>query len=164
MDHLQSFRSRPVEALPVFQSSGWTLKRYAIFADGRSFDDAVALAASSEALRRLPKAGNLSDSDGNHGIGFQIIHFAQIAVVSPVFYWRWGSVLANIDQLRASWDAPTKFGDGVSDVVGCIWEMEIGQFEIEAWKATFLSPTGTPEERLSDYIKKQAPTNALNAE
>lgn len=48
---------------------------------------------------------------------------------SPVFYWQWGSVLANLDQTRASWEEPTVFGDGIKEVVGCIWEMDVVSFE-----------------------------------
>lgn len=156
MDHLQEFCSRAVLSLPAFKARGWTLKRYAILASGRSFDEDIVLAASNEAILRLPEAGSLNDAVENHGVGFQIIHFAQVAVVSPVFYWRWGSVLANIDQMRASWDQPTAFGDGVKEVVGCIWEMDIVSFEIDAWKMSLLNQGGTPTERLAAYYKKLA--------
>ncbi len=152
MEHLQPFYTRAGFSLPTFSEYGWVLKRYAILADGRSFDEDVAIAASTKAVARLPQAGSLADKVGNHGVGFQIIHFAEIAVVSPVFYWRWGSVLAKIDQLRASWNTPTEFSDGVNDVIGCIWEMDVVSFEIETWRASLLSQSGKPEERLETYL------------
>lgn len=156
MDHLQEFRNRTVLSLPVFKKCGWTLKRYAILADGRTFDEDIASSASHEAILRLPDAGCLSDAVENHGVGFQIIHFAQVAVVSPVFYWRWGCVLANIDQMRASWDKPTAFGNGVKDVVGCIWEMDVVSFEINAWKISLLNKEKKPAERLATYYEEIA--------
>lgn len=55
----------------------------------------------------------------NHGVGFQIIHFAEVAVVAPTFYWHWGSVLSKIVQVPAPWDRPTEFSASVNDVVGC---------------------------------------------
>ncbi|NIA71072.1 hypothetical protein HBA54_20950 [Pelagibius litoralis] len=131
------------------------MKRYAILADGRRFDDRTASAAGTEAIKRLPDAGSLADGIGNHGIGFQIIHFAEVAVVSPVFYWQWGSVLANIGQMRAKWEAPTEFGNGVKEVVGCIWEMDVVSFEINAWKTTLLNDVGTPAERLATYLEQR---------
>ncbi len=155
MDHLQPFRSLSVLSRPIVRDDGWQLKQYAILGDGKTFDDNIASAAGAEALKRLPAGGNLLDEAGNHGVGFQIIHFAQVAVVSPVFYWQWGSVLANIDQMRAKWETPTKFADGVKEVVGCIWEMDIVSFEISAWKATMLSDVGTPTERLGTYLKQR---------
>ncbi|TQV77714.1 hypothetical protein [Denitrobaculum tricleocarpae] len=151
MRHLQAFQSRDVRALPLANEKGWQLKRYAILSEGRDFDNGIASSALAEALARLPKAGQIGDEAGNHGVGFQIIHFAEVAVVSPVFYWQWGSVLANIGQMRAPWDQPTSFGDGESEVVGCVWEMDLVSFEIAAWKDTVLGHSGTPAERLASY-------------
>mgnify|MGYP001803432165 FL=1 len=148
MTHLAPFRARPVRPLAPITRQGWTLKRYAILADGRSYDDAVASAATDSALDRLPEAGPLEDASGNHGLGFQIIHFADTAVVSPVFYWQWGSVLAHIDQLRAPWSTPTAFETGKADVFGCVWEMDIVSFEVDTWRRTMLDGPGIP----ADYI------------
>lgn len=155
VDHLQEFHPRRALSLPVVEGIGWQLKQYAILADGRDFDDCIAAAAAVEALKRLPAAGSLIDRAGNHGVGFQIVHFAEVAVVSPVFYWQWGSVLASIEQLRAPWEAPTAFGDGVKEVVGCVWEMDVVSFEINAWKTTLLNDVGTPEERLAAYLEQR---------
>lgn len=154
MSHLQQFRARNVLPLPTLEDRGWQLKRYAILADGRAYDETIVSAAGTEALRRLPKAGRLEDAAGNHGIGFQIVHFAEGAVVSPVFYWLWGSVLANVHQMRASWQQPTIFEDGVKDFVGCIWEMDVVSFEVDAWKTTLLNNAGHPGERLATYLAR----------
>lgn len=153
MEHLQQFRERRVLPLSIAAAQGWRLKRYAILAEGRGFDPDVATAASTEAFARLPDAGSLIEGAGNHGVGVQIIHFAEVAVVSPVFYWQWGSVLANIGQMRAQWDVPTAFGNGAEEVVGCVWEMEVVAFEVNAWKKSVLSGDGTPEERLARYLE-----------
>lgn len=154
MKHLQSFQPRDVLALPLANENGWQLKRYAILAKGRDFEDRIASAALLEARARLPKAGRIDDENSNHGVGFQIIHFAEIAVVSPVFYWQWGSVLANVAQMRAPWEQPTVFGDGKNEVVGCVWEMDVVSFEVSAWKNTVLSNAGTPAERLASYSER----------
>lgn len=160
MNNLQPYRPRPVLALPAIENSGWYLKRYAILADGRSFDDTIATAAAEEALRRLPEPGSLNDEEGNQGVAFQIVHFAQVAVVSPVFYWQWGSVLAHLDQMRASWDAPTEFRDGVKEVVGCIWEMNIVQFEVGAWATQLLDGGKSTEDGLAAYLRQYAASDA----
>lgn len=153
---LQPYQPRPVLNLPVVESNGWYLKRYAILANAKEFDNAIVAAAAEEALRRLPDAGSLNDETGNQGIGFQIVHFAEVAVVSPVFYWQWGSVLAHLDQMRASWDKPTQFRDGVKEVVGCIWEMNIVQFEVEAWVTSLLDGKKSTEDGLAVYLKQYA--------
>lgn len=155
MGHLDPFRARIVLPLPAEHSGGWQLKRYAILADGRVYSEAVAAAATSAAFVRLPQAGTLAEADrGNHGVGFQLIHFAETAVVSPVFYWQWGSVLAHIDQLRASWDEPTQFNTGRPEIFGCIWEMDIVAFEVGAWKTTMLTDHGAPDTKLSAYMQQ----------
>ena len=136
---------------------GWTLKRYAILADGRAFDDAVADAATKAALARLPDPGTLDDGGGNHGVGFLIVHFAQTAVVTPSFYWQWGSVLAHADQVRAPWSAPTDFDIGVREVLGCVWEMDIVTFEVDAWRRTMLGASGAAEDRRVQYLATMAP-------
>ena len=158
MKHLKPFQPRTVLSLPVGECDGWRLKRYAILSDGRTFDEKVQSSALDAAIRRLPDAGALDDADGNHGTGFQIIHFAEVAVVSPVFYWQWGSVLANIDQMRARWSAPTDFGPGINEFIGCVWEMEIVTFEVSAWKETVLGGAGGPEAGLQDYLARHLPS------
>lgn len=109
---------------------------------------------------QLPEAGSLHDETGNQGVAFQIVHFAEVAVVSPVFYWQWGSVLAHIDQMRASWDAPTHFGDGEKEVVGCIWEMNIVQFELEAWATQLLDGRKSTDDGLRAYLEQHAAPEA----
>lgn len=156
MNHLRSFVPRRVISLPVFSQHEWRLKQYAIVSSEKALNDAVTLAAAKEAVKRLPKAGQISDETANHGIGFQIVHFAEIAVVAPVFYWQWGSVLAHINQIRAPWTQPTVFGDGVSEFIGCVWEMEIVNFEVQAWKKTVLKNDDKPTEKLAKYIAELA--------
>jgi len=156
LNHLQPYRPRPVLNLPLVERYGWHLKRYAILSYERAFDEAIATAAVEEALRRLPRAGSWNDEAGNQGVAFQIVHFAEVAVVSPVFYWQWGSVLAHIDQMRASWDTPTQFGDGIREVVGCIWEMNIVQFEVGSWADHMLGDRKTNADGLTAYLRDYA--------
>lgn len=152
MEHLRPFKERDVLRLKDATARGWHLKRYAIFAEGRALDEEVAAAATAVAFERLPVAGLLTDAADNHGIGFQIIHFAETAVVSPIFYWQWGSVLARLGQIKAPWDNPTAFKTGIDEIVGCIWEMKIVQREIEAWTSSVLSGPKNPEDGLSKYL------------
>lgn len=154
--HLAPYEARSVLPLPVARREGWQMKRYAILAKDRVLSDDILDAATAEGFRRLPAAGPLEDGSGNHGVGFQIIHFAEVAVVSPLFYWQWGSVLARADQIRAPWDSPTVFGDGAAEVVGCVWEMNIINHETAAWTTAMLSDEGTPEERLARYLDTHA--------
>ncbi|WP_299695016.1 hypothetical protein [uncultured Tateyamaria sp.] len=162
MDHLNPFQPRKTVSLSPVDARGWHLKRYAIFADNRHNEDAIIAAATSHALDRLPAPGPLDDPTGNHGVGFQIIHFAETAVVSPTFYWQWGSVLAHADQIKAPWDRPTDFRTGVLEIVGCVWELHIVQFESAAWTATMLGPdqTAAPAHRVSAYLGRQAEPSA----
>ena len=158
MDHLQPYSQREVLRLPLAKANGWQLKRYGVLADNKQSDSVTVDAALDSAIERLPDAGKLCSPDGNHGVGFQIVHFAEVAVVSPVFYWIWGSVLANADQLRAPWDNTEKFDTGVKEVIGCVWEMEIVCFETNSWKQEMLSGKGTPDENLTRYLGSGLPS------
>lgn len=147
MKHLRPFQARDILTLPIAEHDGWKIKRYAILAKNRKFDGEIASAAFDAAKKRLPKAEKLDDPDNNHGVGFQIIHFTE---VSSLFYWMWGSVLANTKQIRAQWESPTIFEDGISEVVGCVWELEIITFEIQSWMNAMLhgpEPSGNPPEK-----------------
>lgn len=158
MEHLEPYKSRKVLVLPLARVNGWSLKRYAILSNGRVFDEKVADAALKAAIGRLPTAGNIIDGNSNHGVGFQIVHFAETAVVAPAFYWQWGSVLSNVEQMRAPWDRPTEFRSSNNEVVGCVWEMDIVNFEVAAWKTTVLRNDGTPSERLEKYLMEHCLT------
>jgi len=152
MDHLKPYEPRSVLALPAIEQEGWQLKRYGVLSKNKTFDPLIAVSALDAAIERLPAAGKLGDPSGNHGVGFQLVHFAEVAVVSPVFYWQWGSVLANTNQMRAPWDNASRFKTGVKEVVGCVWEMQIVCFETQSWKEMMLGGHGTPAEKLRRYL------------
>ncbi len=158
MEHLKPFKAREIIAMPLVRDGDWRLKQYAVLSDGRTFEPTIAEAAQKAALERMPKAGELDDAHDNHGVGFQIVHFAQVAVVSPVFYWQWGSVLANLTQLRAPWDNPLSFDDGIEKVIGCVWELEILKFETQAWQEIMLGDGGAAAERLARYLDAVLPS------
>ncbi len=156
MEHFKPFQHRKIMNLPTAKANAWTLKRYAILAENREFDEKISIAALDAAFERLPLAGTLENPNGNHGIGFQLIHYAEVAVVSPIFYWMLGSVLGNTKQMRAQWDNPTKFDDGVSEIVGCAWELELVSFEMQSWTQTML--TGLyPSEQKKHYLNSIFP-------
>jgi hypothetical protein len=155
MKHLEPYTSRKVLVLPIARVQGWSLKRYAILSKGHVLDEKIAEAALQAAVARLPIAGDLINENSNHGVGFQIVHFAETAVVTPAFYWQWGSVLSNVAQMRAPWDRPTEFRSSHNEIVGCVWEMDIVNLEVAAWKSTVLRTDGTPEERLEKYLMEQ---------
>jgi len=155
--HFKTYQPRTIVSLPAVKSGGWQLKRYAVIASQRVFDPEVAASALEAAIKQLPAAGTLEDPNGNHGVGFQIVHFAETGVVSPVFYWMYGSVLANTQQIRAPWDDSKNFNTGVKEVVGCVWEMQIICFENQSWMQTMLGVDGTPRERLSRYLDSRLP-------
>ena len=116
----------------------------------------------NSAVERLPFAGKLDNPCGNHGVGFQLVHFAEIAVVSPVFYWMWGSVLANTSQIRGGYENPNSFETGVTEVVGCVWEMQIVCFETQAWIDIILGELGTSEAKLTRYLETGLPSAELD--
>jgi len=163
MTHLQPFKAREILSLPIAESAGWQIKRYGLLAKQKQFNESVVAAALPAAIERLPTAGHLSYAESNHGVGFQIVHFAEVAVVSPIFYWLWGSVLANTQQMRAQWDSPNEFQTGAKHIIGCVWEMQLVCFETQAWQQTMLNDEHTPEERLKHYLNKKHPSAIVSS-
>jgi len=153
MEHLKPFSQRKIVRLPNAEANGWQLKRYGILAENKILKEESITHALNAAIERLPAAGTLEDGNDNHGVGFQLVHFAEVAVVSPVFYWIWGSVLANTHQMRAQWDAMNKFETGIKEVVGCVWEMQIIAFESELWTSTMLGNNRNIEENYAKYLR-----------
>lgn len=154
MKHVQPFRSRKVQSLGLAAQDGWRIKRYAIVADNRALNPQGVAAATEAAFARLPKAGPLEDGQGNHGVGFQILHFSEeIPLVSPVFYWQWGSVLFNAHQMRSYTESPYEVVDGVAEVVGCVWEMELVAFESAAWRENVLTSGADIATRVERYLR-----------
>lgn len=157
MQHLERYRTRETRVLGLANGNGWRLKRYVIVAPDRRFDATAVEAATKAALVRLPPAGTLDDADSNHGIGVQIFHFAeQVPLTSHVFYWKWGSVLFNSHQMRSYSEEPYEIVDGVSDVVGCVWEMELVNFEVQAWRDIVLSGGANPVSSVAQYLEAHA--------
>lgn len=158
MTLFKPFKPRVVHPLSLSRQHGWRLKRYRIMADNRTEDEAAIAAATAAAFARLPTAGRLEDADGNHGVGFQIFHFSEeIPLVSPVFYWTRGSVLSHPMQMRSYSEAPYEIVDGVPDVVGCIWEMEIVTYEITAWRNIVLADGVDVSARVERYLRAAFP-------
>ena len=52
--------------------------------------------------------------------------------------------------------------DGVKEVVGCIWEMNIVQFELEAWATQLLDGRKSTEDGLREYLQQDAAPEAKN--
>ncbi len=162
MEHLKPFAQRNIVRLPNAEINGWHLKRYGLLADKKEIDEETISYALDAALERLPPAGTLKKGGGNHGIGFQIVHFAEVAVVSPIFYWVWGSVLANTHQMRAQWDNTSEFKTGVKEIVGCVWELQIISYESELWTKTILGKNDNIDENLALYLKAGISTTKTN--
>ncbi|MEM7070204.1 MAG: hypothetical protein AAF403_00405 [Pseudomonadota bacterium] len=152
MHNFNHYQPRSSMLLPSVKYNGWQIKRYAIFAKSREFDEKIIFAATRKAKTLLPIAGKIDEPDNNHGVGFQIIHFAETAIVSPVFYWMCESVLANTRQMRAQWNTPTEFDDVTNDIIGCVWELEIIEFEVKSWKHIMLCSNQPLAEKLEHYL------------
>ena len=63
--------------------------------------------------------------------------------------------------MRAQWKNSANFEAGVSEVVGCIWEMQVLCFEIQSWKETMLNGSGKPENNLQLYLNSIYPSAEL---
>ena len=55
--------------------------------------------------------------------------------------------------MKVHWNEPTVFKDGVDEIVGCVWEMNIVRDEVKAWTDTMLGRSQNPLDQMSKYLK-----------
>ena len=126
--------SRGITNLPDIVSGGWRLKCYGISCSdvmpGRDLIDAtVALAEEG-----LPS--NAID-DGRHGVGFAIAHDGRLGRWAMYFWWS-HSVWFHHTLYHSPVGAELRLRPRVGDLVACIYEMSIIEWERQVWIAQAL--------------------------
>ena len=146
-----SYSPRLVKALPPLDVRGRVLKPYVMFAEP---DRAAALPAPEwlreQAAPVLPDA----DGDGDHPLGFLILHYGMDGDYLLVSQWYDANMLKH--WVRGSvTDAGghTTFAPlAQRDLVACVWELEVIRFERDAWVNTVLARGRLDEAARDAYL------------
>lgn len=148
-------RTRPIRFLRHEIVDGWRLKLYTIATHGAEARPGFV----DEALRRAPEVFGpwppAEPDDRRHGVGFVIAHDAATACIALYHWWQSFNELHQhiLVGPKADPRAMTRFS---GQAAGCVWELEVTDFERRAWLGDMLAnPAGPDIER---YLGRRVDT------
>jgi hypothetical protein len=139
--------TRPIRFLRPERIAGWRLKLYTIATHGQAARPAFV----EETVRRAPEvygAWPAADpGDPRHGIGFVTAHDATNSCIALYYWWQSFNEL-HLQIHVGPKDDPRAMTRWSGHAVGCVWELEIVDFERRAWLSDVLAnPAGPDVER-----------------
>ena len=131
--HVRFIRREDVE--------GWRLKLYGIALNGKEPDPEFVEATRDLAASVLPQPPAGAD---RYGVGFATAHDAASAYIALVYWW------ANENELHQRISvspkrSPIAFVPVENQPAGCVWELEIVDFERRAWIEDVLANPEGPD-------------------
>ncbi len=147
----EAFRYFPrwVEAGDVISLNGYRLKSYSMHLSDKKEKQALenhdlqALLAAC-----VPPAPEPLD----HGPGFVIVHYARDGDYLLISRWYGGNMLKHelfqLVQNAEGWQAEPLRS---TNIVACVWELQVIAFERQAWVATVMTKRGT-EQSFKSYL------------
>jgi hypothetical protein len=138
--------TRQVRFIGREQLGSWQMKVYGIGTHAPDARPEFVEATLEAARQALPEGG---------GAGFVIAHDARSAGLSRVYWW------SNENEIHGRFFAsplgdPAAFGPYDGTGVGCVWELEVIDFERRAWLEDVLK-----NDDLDGYLARRAPDVAL---
>ncbi|MBZ5521882.1 MAG: hypothetical protein LAP21_06540 [Acidobacteriia bacterium] len=139
----ESFRYLPrwVEAKGIIALNGHRLKPYSMHISANESKRVLSNHELQELLRKClkPPADPM-----DHGVGFVIVHYARDGDYLLVSRWYGGNMLKHelfrISHTRQGWRAvPLRS----TNIVACVWELQVITFERQAWVYTAMAHGGT---------------------
>ncbi|MYD32458.1 MAG: hypothetical protein F4W98_01065 [Acidimicrobiales bacterium] len=146
MDHANDlaegdYRPRPIRHLSTQTVQGWHLKTYGINAMPQRSDDVLDPDVEAAAARVGHGLLEGLETSNTGRYGFLIIH--QGGLANWLLVNRWAEdILLRSELFRAGHDAPTDFQPETSDLIGCLWELEVVDFERRAWTEAVIKGNG----------------------
>lgn len=143
-------RTRPIRFLRPERIGDWRLKIYTIATHAQT----VRQDFLDETLRLAPAIfPNPARAGERHGIGFVIAHDAMTACIALYYWWQSFNELHQRIFVGPKHD-PGAMTQIANQTAGCVWELEVIDFERRAWLGDVLAnPAGPDVERyLSRHI------------
>jgi hypothetical protein len=137
-------RTRPIRFARVERVGDWRIKLYTITTHGTTVRPELV----AETVRRAPEVYPApAETDDRYGVGFAIAHDAMTS--SIVLYYWWQSFIELHQRLFAGPKAdPQLVAPLEYQTAGCVWELDVIDFERRAWLADVLAnPAGPDVER-----------------
>jgi len=150
----ETYKAREIRFLELWESYPWRVRVYGITYPGRAMPDTEMMeTAKVIAFNRLSKLA----PDEHHGVAFAIIHMARGADFVLLDWWTWENVLQ-----QAIFTCPPGKPSQLTDItssglVGCVWELQVVNFERLAWIQHVLKKSDgrSAEVDLEDYLTQR---------
>ncbi len=149
MEHIETYRKRPVRCEGVWEADGWRLKLYGIAYRGDGPRPEVVAAANEVARSALPQPPATAD---RYGVGFLIIHDGRAGCWCLLDWWGNEDILFH-RLFAAPSERPREFKPVTNEVTACVWEIAVWNFERQAWVDTILANPAGPN--LDCYLEVQ---------
>jgi hypothetical protein len=134
-------RTRAIRFLRPERVGDWRLKLYSIAADGELARPELLDASLALAPSIFPAAALGNE---RHGVGFIIVHDARTASIALYYWWQSFNELHQRIYAGPKSD-PRAMTQLANQSAGCVWEIEIIDFERRAWLADVLANPDGPD-------------------
>jgi hypothetical protein len=142
------YKPRHVRFIRGEDVAGWQLKLYGIAVNGREPRPEFVAATRDLAARVLPQPPAGED---HYGVGFAIAHDARSVGIALIYWWKSENELHQRIHVSPK-DDPAAFTQVENQPAGCVWELEIVDFERRAWLEDVLSNPDGPD--LEAYLRR----------
>jgi hypothetical protein len=127
------------------------LKVYGLYADAAR----RSTFPSAARLRDLVAAHRGRTCEGDHGVGFVILHLGADGTYLLVSEWHRGDMLRHTVSVAPRGAAADDVFAPVApaDLVACVWELEVMKFERDAWVRTVMARAAVDEAAVEAYLE-----------
>lgn len=141
---------RWVEAGKTMALNGYRLKSYAMYLSRGAAKEVLPDSELQDLLKKcLPPPVDPLD----HGVGFVLVHYARDGDYLLVSRWYGGNMLKHelfaLSHTAHGWQAEPLVS---TNIVACVWELQVITFERQAWVSTAMAKGGT-EDSFESYFK-----------
>ena len=128
---------------------GWQLKLYSIALNGREADPDFLEATRDLAASALPQP---PVADDRYGVAFATAHDATSLHIALIYWWQSENELHQRIYVSPKGE-PISFTQVENQPAGCVWELEIVDFERRAWIEDVLARAEGPD--LERYLDRR---------
>jgi hypothetical protein len=142
------YKPRHVRFIRREDVEGWQVKLYGIAVNGQEPRPEFVAATRDLAAQVLPQPPSGED---HYGVGFAIAHDARAVGIALVYWWKSENELHQRIYVSPK-DDPTAFTAVENQPAGCVWELEVVNFERLAWLEDVLSNPAGPD--IDSYLER----------
>jgi len=143
------YKPRHVRFIRREDVEGWKLKLYGIALNGREPDPGFLEATRDLAGSVLPQP---PVDDDRYGVGFATAHDATSLYIALVYWWQSENELHQRIYVSPK-DRPIAFEQVENQPTGCVWELEVVDFERRGWIEDVLANPEGPD--LERYLERR---------